>query len=1044
MAGFVVGLLSTSIAVTAAAAPIQQAEWHLAIGRMPLNEALLQLGRQMGVEIARFSDVGSEQIVVGPLRGRYSLDEALRLLLRGTGLTYRLVNDHTVAIMREGGSAGGPPAVPQPANTNPSLARLGTSQTGNITNNGGNVVSDKSDRSTRRSLWSRILCVFAGCFVASLPPAHAGAQTVAGTAAPADPAATPAGANDVNTELTEVVVTGTRVSNRTVATSLAPIDVLSGKDLAREGYNNMLDQLSNAVPAFIVGENSISDASSFVRSPSLRGLPGDEMLVLLNGKRMNRSALVQVFQGGETELSFGSQSPDLGSIPSIAVKSLEILRDGASAQYGSDAIAGVLNYHFRTEDHGFEVTARDGEYFPGHGFPNDGNTAQVAADLGLPLGGHGFVNLAAEFDSSQQTHRGAQRPAVVYLLQNHPELAGQLPFGTNPVQQWGQPPSHGTKLFLNSGYQLDNGDQIYFFTNYAHIYTNESFNYRLPEVVYQPNGQPFTDNGPNPAFKPIFLDPCTSAFTGCPAGGWINDSNTFHLASVYPAGYTPRFYGVTRELLSTVGYKGAMSSGLTYDLSATTAQNALEVSLKNSINPSMGPISPTRFNDGKFQQNETTINLDLTYPLNLGLSSPLTLAGGLEWRDENYQQFAGEVASYEAGPYANQPLYNCTGTVCTPDIGSNGQQVIATQNAGSNGYGGISATVDALENSYAAYLEADADVTDQLSLGAAVRAEHYGSFGSKVLGKLQARWQITRALAFRVTGSTGFHAPSPGQSNVETISTTFLPGTSTQVQIGTYPVTSTPAQFFGAKALQPEVSKNFSAGFVLTPVNNLLVTIDAYRIRVDHRIGISQQFTITQADINALPALATVGAGGTVQYFTNGFATLTKGLDIVASYGMPIGGFGTLNGTLAYNYNKTTVPVADPTVITATRITDIQHYAPNNRINLTLDWTLGKFGVLLHENYYGTFQDANDYPGQVFSAKTTTDLDLSYAVTRMLTVDVGGKNIFNAYPDRIANSPGITVYPLTGGSVDGEVYPRTGGPFGFNGAFWYLQATARF
>src|SRR5262249_40648391 len=203
-------------------------------------------------------------------------------------------------------------------------------------------------------------------------------------------------------ELTEVIVTGTRRVDRTVEQSAAPIDVLSGNDLESQVSSNMLDTLSSAVPSFIVGQNSISDASSFVRSPSLRGLPGDEMLVMLNGKRMNRSALVQVFQGGETELSFGSQGPDLASIPSLAIKSLEILRDGASAQYGSDAIAGVLNFHFRDNPSGIELTSRFGEYFPGHGYDKDGWDRTVAGNIGLPLGGQGFANITVEWAKNDQ------------------------------------------------------------------------------------------------------------------------------------------------------------------------------------------------------------------------------------------------------------------------------------------------------------------------------------------------------------------------------------------------------------------------------------------------------------------------------------------------------------------------------------------------------------------------------------------------------------------------------------------------------------------
>jgi iron complex outermembrane recepter protein len=223
----------------------------------------------------------------------------------------------------------------------------------------------------------------------------------------------------------------------------------------------------------------------------------------------------------------------------------------------------------------------------------------------------------------------------------------------------------------------------------------------------------------------------------------------------------------------------------------------------------------------------------------------------------------------------------------------------------------------------------------------------------------------------------------------------------------------------------------------------LLLTIDAYDIEVRHRIGISQQFNVTQADIAKLPALAYIGAGGTVQYFTNGFNTKTKGVDVVGTYRFNIGP-GRLATTLAYNYNKTNVSSYDPTVISQARIIDIQHYAPNNRVNLTLDYQLGPFAAVLHENYYGTFRDQNDYPGQLFASKTTTDLDLAYTVWRNLTVAVGGKNIFNVYPDKIANSSSNTVYSTTGGLIDGEVYPRTGGPFGFNGAFWYLRLAAKF
>jgi iron complex outermembrane receptor protein len=264
------------------------------------------------------------------------------------------------------------------------------------------------------------------------------------------------------------------------------------------------------------------------------------------------------------------------------------------------------------------------------------------------------------------------------------------------------------------------------------------------------------------------------------------------------------------------------------------------------------------------------------------------------------------------------------------------------------------------------------------------------------------------------------------------------------VQIGTYPVTSADAKYYGAVPLKPEESTNLSGGIVLTPIQDMLVTLDWYSIEVRHRIGISQQFNVTEADIAKLPALAYVGAGGTVQYFTNGFNTKTKGTDLVVSYPFQFGNAGRLETALAFNYNLSHVTAFDPTVISQARIVDIEHYAPNRRANLSLSYVLGPFRAAVHENYYGTFRDQNDYPGQLFSAKSTTDLDLSYQVFKNLTAAIGGRNIFNAFPDAIANSSASPIYPSTGGESDGERYPRTGGPFGFNGAFWYVRVSATF
>jgi len=868
----------------------------------------------------------------------------------------------------------------------------------------------------------------------------------------------PAGAPGASAAASEeIIITGTRRKDRTVTESSAPIDVLSGNDLAIEPSGSMVDTLSSLVPSFIVGQNSISDASSFVRSPSLRGLPADEMLVMLDGKRYNRSALVQVFYGGETALAFGSQGPDVGAIPSIAVKSLEILRDGASAQYGSDAIAGVLNYQLRDNSSGIELTSRLGGYFP-TGYSRDGTDRQVAGNIGLPLGGQGFVNLSLEWSKYDQTVRNPTRPSALAFAAANPSLASGLPHYPGPVQQWGTPPQDGFKALINSGVRLDNGDQLYFFSNYANIQSNESFNFRLPvsvpglaqDVPFMPANDGIT-NGIWPhhgTFNNMYLTPCTSAFTGCPAGGWIQDSNTYNFgvrnsnfpnAPFYPSGFTPRFYGTTQEFFGTVGYKGVTGAGLHYDVSGSSAQNSLAESLKSTVNPSLGPLSPTDFYAGKFVQRESNLNIDLSYPWRLaGLASPLSIAAGLEYRDENYQQLLGDSASYTAGPYAAQALYSCSGTTCTPVMDPNnpGKQLVNTAFVGSNGYAGIGTGIDASQISYGGYLDLEADVLRWLTLGVAGRYEDYSSFGSTTLGKVQARVKATDWLAVRATASTGFHAPTPGQSNVETVSTTFLPNSTANVQIGTYPVTSSIARSYGAQALRPEESTNLAAGIVLTLPERTLITVDGYSIAVRHRIGISQQFKVKASDI----AAATVGAGGVVQYFTNAFDTRTTGLDVVGSRVFYLGSYGQLSTQLAYNYNTTSVPTYNKNVIDQARIVNIKHYAPNSRVNLNLDYRMGPFEALVHENYYGTYRDEYDYAGQLFPAKFTTDLDLAYEAMKNVTVGIGGRNIFNVFPDKLATG----LYPSTGGRDDGELYPRTGGPFGYNGAFWYARVFVKF
>ena len=849
------------------------------------------------------------------------------------------------------------------------------------------------------------------------------------------PAATAKDASDTS-GLEQIVITGTRRVDRTATDSASPIDIISASDISSQPSANMLDTIKNIVPSFFVGQNTISDASTFVRAPSLRGLPADEVLVMLNGKRFNRSALVQVYNGGDTGLSFGSQGSDISSIPAIAIQRLEVLRDGATAQYGSDAIAGVLNYGLR-EDAGFEVNARYGQY-QDHG---DGKSYQIAANWGAKFD-KGFFNLSGEYDDDGQTSRGVTRPTAVAFAQENPTQAGLLPHYPLPAQIFGNSPTHGYKFLLNSAFEVTDSSKLYLFANVANSHTDESFNYRSSLVGTRPftttTGDVVQLGGREFFQSPYYLTQCPANSATCAAGGYVLDTNTFLLNSIYPAGFTPRFVGVTDESYGTVGYKGTTASKLRYDVSATVSRNSLDLSMYNSIAPSYGQASQTSFKFGKLIQSETDANVDLSYDINAGLASPLTLSGGAEFRRESYEATQGDPQSYGSGPYAS-PHELFQETAPGSGVYTDTDTQTAVFDPAASGYGGTSPAYAGKhsESSYAAYVDAEADLTSRLSGGVAGRYEHYESFGGASVFKVNGLFKITDEISARATIGSGFHAPSPGQNNAQVLTTNFLQGAS--VQTGTYPVTSAVAQFYGAKSLKPEYSNNYGVGMVFKPSSDYTLTVDLYSIRVRDRIFISKPYFVSAQNIIDLPELANVGLNGNVQYFTNSLRTKTDGIDLVSTWRTRVGG-GSLNTTLAYNYNKSKVTGFDPLAAPSNdQIVDVAHLAPNQRVNLQATWSRDKWAFSAAEHYYGTWRDENDYPGQLFGAKFTTDFDVTYDFASKISLTVGGSNVLNTYPDKFAGSAGDPIYVVTGGTENGTVYPRNGGPFGMNGAFWYAR-----
>jgi iron complex outermembrane receptor protein len=862
--------------------------------------------------------------------------------------------------------------------------------------------------------------------------------------AQAPQATAPQAAADEPAKGEDIIVIGTRRTDRSVTDSASPIDVISASELAASPQVNMLDTIKNLVPSFFVPQNTISDASTFVRAPSLRGLGADQILVMINGKRYNRSALVNVYTGADTALSFGSQGADIGNIPAIAVGNLQVLRDGATAQYGADALAGVLNYSIR-KDEGFEAQALYGKTYRG-----DGVSKILSGYGGVKIGDRGFISLAGEYYDQGQTSRGVTRASALTIQANLPAVA--VP---NPAQIWGTSPGNGYKFFLNAAVDVGAQSQIYFTGNLAHSDTNQSFNYRPSQtnggfVRFDGTANSTVTLGRNGSFNPIFLTACPAASAAtCPTGGFVNDANTFSFTSVYPGGFTPRFLGKVDQAYGTVGFKGKADSGFTYDLSGSLSRNSLDLSMTNSLSASFGPQSQTSFKFGKLIQSEVTLNADFTYPLEVGFDSPITLSGGAEYRRERYEKTVGDLQSYAAGPYASQTLYN----LVTPAAGATPAVyapagITATQSPAASGYGGTSPNFAGVstQSSYAFYVGAEADITKALTVGLAGRYENYNTFGGVFVGKANALFRASDAVSLRATVGTGFHAPSPGQNNTQVVTTNFLGGN--QVQTGTYPTSSAIAQFYGAGLLNPERSTNYGAGIVLKPASGLSLTIDGYIIEIKNRIGISQNFTVTAANIAALPSLASVGLGGVVNYFTNGFDVSSRGIEAVANYRTDLMG-GPLNLTFAYSYNSLKaknikLSTAGNPLVSVAQEFNIANLAPQNRISASANWQIANFTINTRANYYGDWANQLEYPGQRFGAKTLFDLDVSYTFAEHFTLTVGANNLFNTFPDKIAASPTNPIYALTGGLNDGQVYPRSGGPFGMNGGFYYARLRIKY
>lgn len=885
-------------------------------------------------------------------------------------------------------------------------------------------------------------------------------------------AATPAFAQDAQADKERtIIVTGTRQADRSAADTVAPVDIVSGAELTNQADNDISNLLRVSVPSFNVNTQPISDAATIVRPANLRGLSPDNTLVLVNGKRMHRAAVIAFLGGG---IADGSQGPDISTIPSIAIKQLEVLRDGASSQYGSDAIAGVMNFIIKDDAEGGSISGKWGSTYEG-----DGDNYQIGANIGLPLGDAGFLNLSGEFQESDATSRSVQRTDAANLIS-----AGNTAVA-NPAQVWGQPNVNDDfKLFANFGLDLAPEISLYAFGNYAERNVDGGFFFRNPTnrggvyagpTVDPATGQPLAVNlGGVPSVRVGDMSIDTAG--DCPAGipltgtnGLIpnatilasvqGDSNCFSFVELFPGGFTPRFGGDLEDYSFAAGVRGQLFDVLDFDLSYRHGRNDVSFFIRNTINASLGPNTPTEFNPGGYTQTENVFNLDLGYEVEIGDAAVYIAAGG-EYRDEEFTITAGDPASFALGPLATPSAAFPTGQGFS---------------SSSNGFGGFgtNAAGSSKEDNKAAYVDVEADLSEALTLQAAVRYEDTKTFGNTTTWKLGALYRLSDSLRLRGTYSTGFHAPTAGQANVINVTTQFSNG---QLQDeGTFPLFS-PAGVIvsdfiadttslGRPTLGSEESDSFTLGLA-GDFGPITFTLDYFNIKLTDRISRSSSIDFTAALCyfgnregafacdptspfgTTSELLALLGTAGTIDradftgfedltsfaFFNNAFDTRTQGIDFVANADLDITEGGRTKATLAINYTKTSVLDADAT-ISATRIQQLEENLPRWKGFLNLTHEEGRVRGLLRANYYGSFYEAHLDDGTLpidAKARVTLDAELGYEVIDGLEIAAGAQNLLDTYPTR---NPWDF--------VAGAEYAVTS-PFGFNGGSYYLRARFQF
>jgi iron complex outermembrane receptor protein len=852
---------------------------------------------------------------------------------------------------------------------------------------------------------------------------------------------------DSGVSLDQIILVGTRNPGRTALNSAVPVDVLDVSEIALNAPQITVTEILNyAAPSFSSNPQSISDGTDHIAPASLRGLGPDQVLVLINGKRRHKSALINV----NGTFGRGSVGTDLNAIPVNAIERIEVLRDGAAAQYGSDAIAGVINIVLKKATNVLAMSVTGGANFTGENYDDnvDGEKFNIGANYGLPIGENGFINFTGNFDFRGSTNRMKEWEGQIYNQYNTIERIAQndgydisqlLDDDVSDVINYGNQagfnlPLDSSKEDLQSILNADNTTAELG----ARGLERKDFNMRVGQSELR-GGQFFANME-----IPVSEDLVIYSFGGL---GFKNGNAAgFYRLPYQSRAYTPaRINGFLPEINSNikdkslaVGIKGKIGDW-NVDFSNTYGNNEFSYRIANSMNASLGNSTPFEVDAGGFGSGENTTNLDFAKFYEDTMAG-LSLAFGAEYRVENYNIFAGEEASYAQ--------YNTDGNVNDP---TDPESVVPTDFFGNSRPGGIQVfpgfkpgnEVNAYRNSIAGYIDVEADFTERFRATAAIRYENFSDFGGTLNGKISFLANVTDMINLRGSGQTGFRAPSLQQIHFNSTSTIFVDGVPNEV--GIFPNTSRIARILGIEELKEETSVGFTLGATAKiPSLNLKLSVDGYFVGIDDRVVLSGQF-----DDGGDPELAALFAQANASkaaFFTNAVDTETYGFDFVAENDMRIGDNMRLSNTLSFTFSQTEVVGTNiPTAIVNAGLSDtffdetsriyIESAVPTTKGSLTNNLSLGdQWNFYLRNTYFGEVEEATNnidpLVNRTYGGKVITDLSVGYNVNETLRFTVGANNLLDVYPDKADDA-----FRSSGRFV----YSRRSTQFGTGGRFLFAR-----